>query len=140
MSNGSIIQKTKKTFYCALILVSFGLLGCAMVGSVVPVEKRVKLLQTGTIEDTFKSDGLIVKYRYTLTDGSMLLSCSAALNFRVESFDCTSFVSLMHKELCYSKRQYIRQSNGVIEKSLDIPPGTASISFMYSSQPFRGRP
>lgn len=138
MSNGSIIQRTKNTFYCALILVSLGLLGCATVGSVVPVENREKLSETGTGEDIFKSNGLIVEYHYTLANGSMLLSCSAALDFRVESFtvrllflDAQGTV-LQQKVVCSSRTQSI-------EKSLDVPPGTASISFTYSSQPFRER-
>jgi hypothetical protein len=139
MSNGSIIQKTKNTFYCALILVSLGLLGCATVGSVVPVENRVKLLETGTVEDTFKSDGLIVEYRYKLTDGSMLLSCSAALNFRVESFTVRLLFLDAQGTVLQQKAVYSSGTQS-IEKSLDVPPGTASISFTYSSQPFRGRP
>ncbi|MFT5726301.1 MAG: hypothetical protein ACI8PB_000419 [Desulforhopalus sp.] len=138
MSDKSIIQKSKNTLYCTLILVSLGLFGCAMVGSVVPVEKRVELLQTGTIKDIFKSNGLIVEYNYTLTDGSMLLSCSAALSFPVESFDVRLLFldaqgTVLQQKVVYSSRQ---RSD---EKSLDVPPGTASISFMDSSQPFRGR-
>lgn len=109
-----------------------------MVGSVVPVEKRVELLQTGTIEDIFKSNGLTVKYRYTLTGGSMLLSCSAALNFKVESFDVRLLFIDAQGTVLQQKAVYSSEQRSD-EKSLDIPPGTASISFMYSSQPFRGR-
>ena len=109
-----------------------------MVGSVVPVEKRVELLQTGTIQDIFKSNGLVVDYRYTLRDGSMLLSCSAALNFQVNSFDVRLLFldaqgTVLQQKVVYSSKLQNDQ------KSMNVPPGTGSISFTYSSQPFRGR-
>jgi hypothetical protein len=137
MSEKSIIHRMKKTLYSTIILVSLGLFGCATVGSVVPIEKRVELSETRTIEDIFKSDGLTVEYSYTLRDGTMFLTCRAALKFKVDAFDVRLLFldaqgTVLQQKVVYSSGQRS------IEKSLDVPLGTASISFKYSSQPYRG--
>ncbi len=138
MNEKSIIHRMKKTLYSAIILVSLGLFGCATVGSVVPIEKRVELSETRIIEDIFKSNGLTVEYSYTLSDGTMFLTCRAALKFKVDAFDVRLLFldaqgTVLQQKVVYSSKQ----RSG--EKSLDVPPGTASISFTHSSQPFRGR-
>jgi hypothetical protein len=137
MSEYSITQAMKKTFYTVLVLICIGLLGCSAVGKVIPVEKRVQLLETTATQEVFKADGLTVLYSYIVKDGIMTLNCSAAVRFKMESFGVRLLFldvqgTVLEQKLVYSS------GDRSTEKTLDVPPGTVDISFNYSGQPYRG--
>ena len=137
MSNNSLIQMTKSSLYSALVLVFLSLFGCATVGSIVPVEKRVALSEARTIQDTFKADGWRVDYSYIIREGTMSITCRPSVRFKVEAFDVRILFidvqgTVLEQKLVYSSGQ--RNT----EKSFDLPSGTVGISFTYSSQPYRG--
>ena len=87
MSNNNLIQMTKSGLYSTLFLIFLSLFGCASVGSIVPVEKRVALSEARTIQDTFKADGWRVDYSYIVREGTMSITCRPSVRFKVEAFD-----------------------------------------------------
>ena len=137
MSENSMKLAMTKILYAAVALICIGFLGCSAVGKVVPVEKRVELLETTATQDTFKADGLTVIYSYIVKDDIMTFTCRAALRFKMESYDVRLLFldaqgAVLLQKLVYSS------GDGSTEKTLDVPPGTVGFSFNYSGQPFRG--
>lgn len=137
MHENSIAPRIERSLYGLLVLFCCTLLGCAVVGSVVPVEKRIALSETKNIQETFQADGLRVEYSYTVSDGILSLKCSASVRFHMKSFDVRLLFldaqgTVLQQKVVYSS------TRGSINERLDIPEGAAGISFTYSGQPYRG--
>ena len=138
MNKDSLIQNTVSTLYSTLFIAFLCLLGCASLGGRVPAENRIALSETKQVDDTFKAEGLTVKYSYLLRENSMSITCNATLRFRVKSYDVRILFldaqgTILQQKIVYSSGQR------TVKTFLDVPPGAVSISFKYSSQPYRGR-
>lgn len=125
-----------RVLYATIVLICIGFLGCSTVGRVVPAEKRMGLSET-TTQEIFKAEGMTVIYSYILKDNIMSFSCSAAVQFRVQSFD-VHLLFLDEQGAVLMQKRVFSSGDRFSEKTLEVPPGAAGISFSYSSEPFRG--
>lgn len=123
--------------HATLVLICIGFLGCSTVGRVVPAEKRVNLSEAIT-QEIFKAEGLTVIYSYTLKDNIMSFSCSAAVRFKVQSFN-VHLLFLDEQGAVLLQKRVFSSGDRFSDKTLDVPPGAVGISFNYSSEPYRGR-
>jgi len=117
-----------------------------MVGRVIPFDQRMELSEAGRINEIYDFRGLTVIYSYVLKDGSLQLSGRTSIPGGIDSFDLRvlfldSSGKVLQQKLLYSigYRQGWWKSGPIFTKTLQVPPGTTSLSFTYSSTPKRGR-
>ncbi|MBW1636347.1 MAG: hypothetical protein JRJ68_08745 [Deltaproteobacteria bacterium] len=148
MKKYSAMPFIKTSLSLLLILTFLNISGCAGTGSNVPPEKRVDLIQAENNQGLFKSPPFSLEYSYTLTGSSMISGSSNmilagrafygggadSLDIRILFLDSAGTV--LQKKMIYSsgfRSDDARGSKHVFQKTLNVPPGSASISFTYSA-------
>jgi len=137
----------KNIVHYMLTLVCFSFLGCTSVGSVVPVDQMVTLMESQKSQSIFKHGPLTVEYMYSVADGRISLKGNAkysggadSLDLRVLFLDATGTV--LQKKIVYSSgyrttRDPKPERN--FDKTLDVPVGAVGFSFTYSVKERSGR-
>lgn len=124
-----------------LILLSFGLFGCASPNKIINEDKRIPLVEKGSDSGVFKDIRLTVEYNYNLTGDKIALAGSAHFNGRYNSL--TVFLLFLDttgrridKKLVYSSgyRSMAGTSDRSFKKTLAVPPGATAISFSHYSE------
>jgi len=129
------------------ILTLSNIFGCAGTGSNIPPEKRVELIRAENNQGSYKSGPFTLEYSYTLTrssmvnsNGNMILAGRALYSGGVDSLDIRilfldSAGTVLQRKMIYSsgfRSGGARGSKHVFQKTLNVPPGSKSLSFTYS--------
>lgn len=128
-----------------LLLIAFGLVGCAGVGRLVPVDERILFDETGAGQGSFRQGGLTVVYGYRLAEGNITVAGEVdytwgfdSLDVRLRFLDAAGIV--LQEKIVSSSGYRVADSWKKVrsfQQTLAVPPGTAGISFDYSAQPRR---
>lgn len=130
-----------------LIFISFELLGCSVVGRVVPVDNRILFGEKEHSQGSYSYGGLTVDYSYRLAGGNMNLAGQVyygravdSLNVRLLFLDATGTV--LQQKLVYASGYRVSSSQTTertFKETLVVPPGATGISFSYSDSLRSGR-
>lgn len=126
-----------------LVLVPLSVSGCATVGRLAMDNNRILFTEKGADQGVYSHGGLTVNYSYSLDGKNLTLEGNVNypgnvdfLNIFISSIDATG--SVLQQKIIYSSG-YRVSSNWATHRSFKetfaIPPGTAGMSFSYSSQP-----
>lgn len=137
------VSAKKITILFLLILVPLSVSGCANVGRLVADNNRILFTEKGTNQGVYSQGGLTVNYNYSLDGKKLTLDGNVNypgsvdfLNVYISAIDATG--SVLQQNIIYSSG-YRVSSNWATHRSFKetfiIPPGTAGMSFSYSSQP-----
>jgi hypothetical protein len=123
---------------CNLLIV-----GCAVVGTTVPAERRISLNQSEGGSGEYKYGKLLVNYNYSLQGSQLTLRGTIDFNWGADSLNVRVLMldaagTVLEQKLVYSsgyRTSEGRSMSGVpFSEKLPAPPGTAGISFSYSSK------
>lgn len=139
------VSTGKNVVLYLLILISFGLLGCAGVGRVVSVENRILLGEKEISQGNFSHGGLTVEYRYRLAGGNMTLDGQVYYLGDVDSLDVRILFldaagTVLQQKIVYSAGYRVSRSSRTertFQETLVVPTGATGISFSHSVQPRR---
>jgi len=128
-----------------LLLITFGLAGCAGVGGFVPADDRILLDEKGAGQGSFRQDSLTVVYSYRLTEDNLTVSGDVDYTWAVDSLDVRLLFldaagTVLQKKIVYSSGYRVadsRKTERTFQQTMAVPPGAAGISFDYSAQPRR---
>ena len=139
----------KTTVSYLFILTCFAILGCVGVGSTIPLDKRINLVEGKSNEGNFSDGALALKYSYSLAGSNMVLGGNNmilagkisyrggfdSLNISIAFLDAAGTV-LQQKPLYSSGYRTGRKkgSDRVFQKTFAVPAGSAAITFNYSAQ------
>lgn len=135
-----------KTAVVSLFLfVAFVLVGCAGVGRLVPVDKRILFDETGAGQGSFSRDALTVVYSYRLAEGNITVAGEVDYIWAVDSLDVRLLFldaagSVLQEKIVYSSGYRVADSwktERSFQETMAVPPGAAGTSFDYSAQPRR---
>jgi hypothetical protein len=126
-----------------LILVPLSVSGCATVGRLASDNNRILFTEKGANQGVYSHGRLTVNYSYSLDGKNLTLDGNVNypgnvdfLNVYISAIDATG--SVLQQNIIYSSG-YRVSSNWATHRSFKetfvIPPGTAGMSFSYSSQP-----
>jgi len=147
-ANATLLQ-TRNCWSYLLILVFLGITGCAGVGSVIPLERQIPLVEAEKNHGSFKYGQLTLKYSYKLAGGSkilagsnMILAGQASYNESVDSLDIRILFldaagTVLQQKVVFSSGYRTgdsRISDRVFQKTLVVPPESAAISFTSYAQ------
>ncbi|OEU49370.1 MAG: hypothetical protein BA866_13465 [Desulfobulbaceae bacterium S5133MH15] len=138
----------KTSLLYMLVLTFLGALGCAGVGSNIPPERREPLVEGENNPGNFSYGPLTVDYSYTVTGSNMVVGGSNmilagkasyqggadSLDVRILFLDATGVI--LQQKIIYSsgyRSGNTKGSNRVFQKTLNVPPGSAAITFTYSA-------
>lgn len=141
-------DRQKYTFMkSSIMLIFFMVLGCSMVGRIVPLEKRFDLVATGVKEALFKSGDLQVIYSYNIQGN--LLEITGKTNkpqdtdsFALRLLFLNADGAVLQQSIVASVGYRVGRlgSNELnFSKTLELPTNTSGISFSYSGIPRTGR-
>jgi len=130
-----------------LVLIYFGASGCAGVGSTVPQERRIPLIETENSQGNFSYGSLTLKYSYSLADGNMIFTGKASYQGGFDSLDIRILFldaagTVLQQEFIYSsgyRTDRERVSDRELQKTFAVPPGSTAITFTYFTQKRIGR-
>ena len=148
MDKYSAVSFVKAGFLYLLVLICFGISGCAGVGSTIPQERRVSLTETENNQGNFSYGALTVKYSYSLVGGNlisagsnMILAGKISYRDRFDSLDVRILFldaagTVLRQEFVYSSgyRTRDKSSNRAFQKTFTVPAGSVAMSFNYSAQ------
>ena len=125
-----------------LVLISFSVSGCAGVGSTVPLERRLPLVETANGQGNFSYGGLKVEYSYSLSGSDMIMDGVASYNHGYDSLDIRiSFLdatgTVLKQEFIYSSgyRSGDKRRSGIdFQKTFAMPAGSVAITFSSFAQ------
>lgn len=145
MKNLRYLLLGKKVVLSLLLLMTFGLVGCAGVGRLVPADERILFNEKGAGQGSFRQDSLTVVYSYRLTDGNLTVGGEVDYTWAVDSLDVRLLFldaagTVLQKKIVYSSGYRVadsRKTERSFQQTLAVPPGAAWISFDYSAQPRR---
>jgi len=126
-----------------LLLIAFGLVGCAGVGRLVPADDRILFDEKGAGQGSFRQGGLTVAYSYRLTEGNISVGGEVDYTWAVDSLDVRLLFldaagTVLQEKMVYSSGYRVADSwktERTFQKTMAVPPGAAGISFGYSAQP-----
>lgn len=129
-----------------VVLMAFGLSGCAMMGKIVQVDNQILFGNEEKKQGIFSQGGLTVDYSYRLTGGNIDLKGQVDFSARVASLNVhLLFVdgagTVLQQKILYSsgyRGSGSWRSERIFQKTLIVPTGAKGISFSYSTQPYRG--
>lgn len=140
---------TKTTFSYLIILTCFVILGCVGVGSTIPVERRIDLVEAKNNEGNFKDGPLTLEYSYSLAGNNMVLGGSNmilagkasyrggfdSLNISILFLDKAGTV-LLQKPIYSSgyRTGSKKSSDRIFQKTFAVPAGSVAITFDYNAQ------
>jgi hypothetical protein len=133
----------KKTVLYLLLLIAFGLVGCAGVGRFVPADERILFDEKGAGQGSFSRNALTVAYSYRLAEGSITVGGDVDYSWAVDSLDVHLLFldaagTVLQWKMVYSSGYRVADSwrtERTFQQTLAVPPGAAGISFGYSAQP-----
>lgn len=128
------------------LLIAFGLVGCAGVGWLVPVDDRILFDEKSAGQGSFRQGGLTVAYSYRLAEGNITVGGEVDNTWAVDSIDVRLLFldaagTVLQKRIVYSSGYRVARAwtaERSFQQTLAVPSGTVGISFDYSSQPRRG--
>ena len=141
MERYSAVPFIKTAILYLLVLFCFGASGCAGVGSTVPLERRLPLIEAENSQGDFSYGGLKVKYSYSLAGSNMILDGVASydrgydsLDIRILFLDATGTV--LQQEFVYSSgfRTSGKRRSGDFQKTFAVPAGSVAITFSSYAQ------
>ncbi len=143
MNNLLHVTIGKNAIWYLLILISFGFLGCAGVGQIVPVDNRISFGEKANDEGSFSRWGLTVDYSYSLSGGNMTMAGQVSypggadsLDVRIQFLDAVGTV--LKQKIVYSsgyRASRDRMAERTFKETLVVPTAATGISFDYSAQP-----
>ncbi|GAB6194103.1 hypothetical protein [Desulfocastanea catecholica] len=127
------------------LLIAFGLVGCAGVGRLVPVDERILFDGTGAGQGSYRQGGLTVVYSYRLAQGNITVAGEVDYSWGVDSLDVRlRFLDaagiVLQEKIVASSGYRVADSWKTVrsfQQTMAVPPGAAGISFSYSAQPRR---
>ncbi len=145
MKNLRYLLLGKKVVLALLLLMIFGLVGCAGVGRLVPADDRILLDEKGVGQGSFRQDSLTVVYSYRLTEGNLTVGGDVDYTWAVDSLDVRLLFldaagTVLQKKIVYSSGYRVadsRKTERTFQQTLAVPSGAVGISFDYSAQPRR---
>jgi len=123
-----------------MVVIFFMVLGCSMVGSIVPTAQRLNLVETNVNESMFKSGDLNVIYSYDFQGTLFKITGKTtkpqgldSFNLRLLFLDAEGKVLQQSIIATVGFREDRRASPELnFTKTLQLPTNTAGISFSYS--------
>jgi len=148
MKNSPIaLMKTIASYL--IIMACFAILGCAGVGSTIPTERRIPLIEAKNHQGNFSYGPLSLEYSYALAGSNMILGGSNmilagkasyqggfdSLDIRILFLDAAGTV-LQQKPIHSSgyRTGSRKGSDRVFQKTFAVPAGSVAITFNYSAQ------
>jgi len=154
MKEYSTVSFIRSGLLYMLIMVSFGVLGCAGVVSNIPPERRISLVEAENNQGSFSYGSLTLQYNYALTGGSLVMGVSKMMlagkvtyRDRFDSLDIyvvflDAAGTVLQKKFIYSsgyRTDEARVSDLAFQKTLEVPAGSEAITFTYSEIARSGR-
>ncbi len=147
MERYSAVPFIKTAILYLLVLFCFGASGCAGVGSTVPLERRLPLIEAENSQGDFSYGGLKVEYSYSLAGSNMILDGVASydrgydsLDIRILFLDATGTV--LQQKFIYSSgyRTGGKRRSGIdFQKTFVVPAGSVAITFSSFAQDRSGQ-
>ena len=141
-------ESVKNTFLVLLLLMSFGFLGCSMVGRVIQEDKRILLSDQEKGGGTFQDGGCTVEYRYSLTGDNMLIQGQVYYRRSVDSLDVRAMLldtsgTVLDQKLVYAsgyRESRSRDTVRTFKETLLMPQGSSGITFSCAVRERSSRP
>lgn len=141
------VSPNKTLISYLLILICFGIFGCAGVKSTIPQERRISLTEVRNNQGDFAHGPLKLKYNFSLTESNMTVTGKISYRNGFDSLDIYILpldikgTSLQQKSIYSSgyRAETDRISNRPFETSFPVPAETVAITFTYSVQERSGR-
>jgi len=131
----------------SMMMIFFLVLGCSMVGSIVPTAQRLNLVETGANEMVFKNGNLNVIYSYDIQGTLFNITGRTnkpqgldSFNLRLLFLDADGKVlqqSIIATVGFREDRRAASELNFI--KTLQLPTNTSAVSFSYSGIARTGR-
>lgn len=143
MEKHKIISTRKAVILFFVMLVNFGLFGCAGMERIVPADNRILFTEKASSQGVFSHGGLTVAYSYRVEGDKLALEGKVnylggvdSLNVYLLFIDAAGTV-LQRKIVYYSGYRLSRYwiSDRLFRETLAVPPDAVGISFNYSAQP-----
>ncbi len=142
MKRYSTVLSNKTCILYLLILISLTVSGCAGVGSTVPQERRLPLIETKNGQGDFNYGGLTVKYNYSLAGSNMVLDGVASYQRGFDSLDIHVLFldaagTVLQRKFIYSSgyRTGVNRASAIdFKKNFAVPAGSAAITFSAFAQ------
>lgn len=142
-----LVSPNKTLISYLLILVCFGISGCAGVKSSIPQERRIFLTEARNNQGDFAYGLLKLKYNYSLTDSNMTVTGKISYRGGFDSLDIYILpldikgTPLQQKSIYSSgyRSETDRISNRPFETSFPVPAETVALTFTYSVEERSGR-
>ncbi len=132
----------KTTLSYLLILACFAISGCLGVGSTIPLEKRINLVEAKNNDGNFKYGPLTLEYNYGLAGSNMILAGKVSFSGGFDSLNVSILFldaagTVLQQTPLYSSGYRTGSRKGsdrIFQKTFTVPAGSAAITFNYSAQ------
>lgn len=126
---------------CLLVLVCFGVFGCATTGKIISEDKRIPLVKEGRNSGVLQDGWLSVEYSYRLAGEEMALTGHARYRHGFDWLDVyilflDSAGKQIDKKKVYSSgyRNWSKTRERGFESTLMVPPEATGFSFSYYTE------
>lgn len=122
------------------------MVACSGGGQVIPADRRIPFMESGTHSGQWESMEASVAYRYSMDSqaaGKLRVSGSVTARYRLAQLKVLMQFLDAEGRVLSSKQVYssgYRRQNvgGEFKRTLDLPEGTAGLAFSSHAQPHRG--
>jgi hypothetical protein len=148
MKNTLDVSTGKVAVLFLLIFISFELLGCTMVGKVIPMQNQILFSEKGLNQGTYNDGELTLNYNYTLDGRKMTLDGEITSVWTFDSIDVsllffdTSGTVLQETIVYYSgyrEENPLSSTDKTFKTMLVVPRGAVGMSFSMTDFPYEGR-